>query len=95
MVVGTGRIIFRLHECHSLKEKRRIVKSIIGRLRNAYNASIAEVAANDMFQRAEIGLAMVGNDSRVINSKIDQLIDMAEEMGLAEIIDTEFEIITL
>lgn len=95
MVVGTGHIIFRLHECHSLKEKRRIVKSIIGRLRNAYNASIAEVAANDMFQRAEIGLAMVGNDSRVINSKIDQLIDMAEEMGLAEIIDTEFEIITL
>jgi hypothetical protein len=95
MVVGTGRIIFRLHECHSLKEKRRIVKSIIGRLRNAYNASIAEVAVNDMFQRAEIGLAMVGNDSRVINSKIDQLIDMAEEMGLAEIIDTEFEIITL
>ena len=95
MVVGTGRIIFKLHECHSLKEKRRIVKSIIGRLRNAFNASIAEVAANDMFQRAEVGLAMVGNDARVINSKIDQLFDMADEMGIAEIIDTEFEIITL
>ncbi|MBU0992061.1 MAG: DUF503 domain-containing protein [Proteobacteria bacterium] len=95
MVIGTGIITFRLHDCHSLKEKRKIIKSIISRLRNTFNASIAEVGANDMFQRAEVGLAMVGNDSRIINSKIDKLINMAEDMGIAEIIDTEFEIISM
>ena len=45
MVVGVGLITFRLHECHSLKEKRRIVKTVIAQLRNHFNASVAEVVA--------------------------------------------------
>jgi hypothetical protein len=38
---------------------------------------------------------MVGNDSALINSKIDKLFNMAEDMGLAEVVDTEMEIIHL
>ena len=44
MVVGVGAITFRLHDCHSLKEKRRVVKTVIAQLRNHFNASVAEVA---------------------------------------------------
>ena len=95
MVIGTGIITFRIHDCHSLKAKRKIIKSIISRLRNAFNASIAEVGANDIHQRAEIGFSMTGNDVRLINSKMDKLVNMAEDMGLAEIIDTDFEIIQM
>jgi len=93
MVIGVGCITFRLHDCQSLKGKRKIVKSIIGRLGNSFNISIAEVGANDIYQRAEVGFSLVGNDRRVINSKIDKLFNLADEMGLAEIIDTEMEII--
>jgi uncharacterized protein YlxP (DUF503 family) len=95
MVVGIGRIIFRLHECHSLKEKRKIVKSIINRIRNSFNVSIAETGANDIHQRAEVGFALAGNDRKVINSKIDKVFNLASALGLAEIIDTEMEIISL
>jgi hypothetical protein len=95
MIVGTGLITLRLHDCHSLKGKRKIVKSMINRLRNKFNASIAEVGSNDIYQKAEIGFSLIGNDTALINSKIDKLFNMAEDLGLAEIIDTEMEIIHL
>ena len=93
MVVGVATVRFRIHECHSLKEKRKIVKSMITRLRNAFNASIAEVASNDVYQKLEIGVALVGNDHQVINAKMDKLLDMAEDMGLAEMLDADIEFI--
>ena len=68
---------------------------MINRLRNHFNASVAEVGSNDVYQKAEIGFSMVGNDTALINSKIDKLFNMAEDMGLAEIVDTEMEIIHL
>ena len=95
MVAGLGSITFRLHDCHSLKGKRKIVKSIISRLRNNFNVSVAEVESNDIYQKAVIGFALVGNDRKVINSKIDKLINLADELNLAEIIDSEMEIINL
>ena len=95
MVVGTGLITLRLHDCRSLKGKRRVVKSMINRIRNNFNVSIAEVGSNDIYQRAEIGFSLIGNDSALINSKIDKLFNMAEDLGLAEILDTKMEIIHL
>lgn len=95
MIVGVGLITFRLHECRSLKEKRRIVKAVIAQLRNHFNASVAEVADNDVHQRAVVGFALVGNDQGLINSKIDKMFNLAEELGLAEIVDTEMELIPL
>jgi len=95
MVVGLGNITFRLHDCRSLKSKRRIVKSIINQIRNNFNVSIAEVGSNDIHKRAEIGFALVGNDRKVINAKTDKIFNKVDDLGLAEIIDTEMEIINL
>ncbi|MCD6225166.1 MAG: DUF503 domain-containing protein [Deltaproteobacteria bacterium] len=95
MIAGTGKIIFRLHDCRSLKSKRKIVKSIIGRISNSFNISVAEVGSNDIHQRAEIGFALIGNDKRLINSKIDKVFNFAEELNAAEIVDSEMEIISL
>ena len=95
MVVGIGIITLRLHDCRSLKGKRKIVKSVVARLRNNFNASVAEVGANDMHQKAKIGLCLVGNDKTLINSKLDKVFNWVDTLGLAEIIDTEMEIITL
>ncbi len=95
MVVGIGTVTFRLHDCRSLKGKRKIVKSMVSKLRNNFNLSAAEVGANDIHQRAEIGFALVGNDGKVINSKIDKIFNLLDELGLAEMIDSEMEIINL
>ncbi|MDX2439904.1 MAG: DUF503 domain-containing protein, partial [Desulfobacterales bacterium] len=95
MIVGIGIITFRLHDCRSLKGKRKIIKSIISRLQNKFNASVAEIGFNDIYQKSQIGFSMVGNNRKLVNSKIDKIFNMADELGLAEIIDTEMEIINI
>jgi uncharacterized protein len=95
MVAGLGVITFRLHDCRSLKGKRKVVKSIIAQLRNNFNVSVAEVGANDVYQRAVIGFALVGNNRMVINAKIDKIFNLADKLGLAEIIDNDMEIINI
>ncbi|HMA84903.1 MAG TPA: DUF503 domain-containing protein [Desulfosalsimonadaceae bacterium] len=95
MVIGVGVITLGLHDCRSLKAKRGIIKSLVHRLRNGFNASIAEVNLNDSLTRAEVGFAMVGNDRRTINSKMDKLIDFTENLYLAELIETKMEIINI
>ena len=95
MVTGLGIITFRLHDCRSLKGKRKIVKSIITQLRNNFNVSVAEVGSNDVYQKAVIGFALVGNNRMVVNSKIDKIFNLADELRLAEVIDSDMEIINL
>lgn len=95
MVVGIGIITFRLHDCRSLKSKRKIVKSIINQLRNNFNVSVAEIGSNDIYQKSEIGFSLVGNNRKVLNSKIDKIFNMADALGLAEIINMEMELINL
>lgn len=93
MVVGICIMVFRLHECRSLKAKRSVVKSLVKQIRNHFNASAAEVGANDIHQRAEIGVSLVGSDQKVVNAKIDKMLNFAEDLGLAEMVDTEIEIL--
>jgi hypothetical protein len=95
MVVGVGHIVFRIHQCRSLKEKRKVVKAIVARIRNHFNASVAEVADNDIYQRVVIGISLVGSDRRMINAKLDKVFNFADGLGLAEMIDSQLEIISL
>ena len=95
MVVGTGKIKFKLYGVSSLKEKRRIVKSLIFRIRNKFNISVAEIDYNDSHLWAQIGFSITGNDSRVVNSKLDKVFNLADDIGLAQIADTQIEIIHL
>ncbi len=93
MVIGFGIISIRIHESHSLKEKRKVVKSFSNKIKNKFNVSIGEVGANDLHQRAEIGFSIVGNEKGFVNSSIDKLFNFAENLGIAEVIDSNFEMI--
>jgi hypothetical protein len=95
MVVGCGRIVLRIHDCRSLKAKRRVVKAVIARIRNHFNASVAEIEDNDVYQRAVIGLAVVSNTAGTVDARIEKILDLVEDMGLAELADSEMEIIHL
>ena len=48
MVVGCMTWELHLAACHSLKDKRQIVKSLKDRLHNRFNVSAAETAHQDL-----------------------------------------------
>jgi uncharacterized protein len=62
MVIGACEITLHLPECHTLKEKRQVIKSVIARVRDKFAVAIAEVAENDRWQLAKIGVSCVSND---------------------------------
>ncbi|MEW5722212.1 MAG: DUF503 domain-containing protein [Thermodesulfobacteriota bacterium] len=92
MVVGLLKVSLILHENASLKGKRKVVKSLLGRLRSRFNVAAAEVASNDLLQRADIGLAVVGNDRRFVNSVLDKILDYVERETEADVMDSQMEI---
>ena len=91
MVTGTLEIEFILHDCHSLKEKRSIVRRIIEKTRNRFNVSIAETDCLDLCQRAIIGVSVVSNDKRHANSVLDHVIDFMENMHIAEVAEIRMD----
>lgn len=93
MVVGVCQIDLLIPGNASLKGKRKVLRKIIDRVKNRYNASISEIGNNDLWQRSQLGLSVVGNDSRHINSSLDKIINFIDGMNVAEIIHSEIEII--
>jgi uncharacterized protein YlxP (DUF503 family) len=95
MVVGTLKIEFRIQDNHSLKGKRRIVRSMVDRVKHRFNAAIAEVGANDNWQKIELGISTVGNDRRHVDSSLGNILAFLGSLYLAEIMNTEMEILSL
>jgi uncharacterized protein YlxP (DUF503 family) len=94
-VVGTLKLSLYIHDNHSLKEKRKVVKSIVAKVQKRFNVSIAEVGSNDKWQMIELGISAVGNDRRFVNSILDNILSYIDSLYLGEIIDSNIEILNL
>jgi uncharacterized protein len=81
MIVGVLTTQLHLHGINSLKEKRSIVKSLIGRLKSRFNISISEVDHQDEKTSAVVGIAVISNDTRFINQQFDSIIDFMRGDG--------------
>jgi uncharacterized protein YlxP (DUF503 family) len=81
MFTGTAKICLYLQGVSTLKEKRMIVKSVIGRLKSRYNVSAAEVDRMDNKQMAVIGLAVVSNDRTFTISQMDTILNFIYNDG--------------
>jgi hypothetical protein len=95
MVVGTLKIEFLLVENRSLKGKRKVVRSMVDKVKSRFNVSIAEVGSNDKWQKIELGISAIGNDRRHIDSSLSHVLEFLDSLCLAQIVNTQFEIITL
>lgn len=78
MLVATCVIKLRLEGVSSLKEKRRILKSILGRLPHHFNVAVAEVAHHDVWQTAVIGLVTVGTDDGYLHGLLEKAVTWIE-----------------
>lgn len=92
MVVGLLRLELFIPTSNSLKEKRHIVKSIIGRVESKYNVSISEVDNHDLWQRVTIGIAHVSETGEQTKKVLDSIDRFIEGMDKAIISERELSI---
>jgi len=93
MNVGVCRIELRLPENQSLKGKRRVIKSIIARLENKYNVSVAEVDNQNLWQLATLGIACVSNRRRHADATLSSVVKfVAQNYPDVELLSSEIEV---
>jgi len=92
MFVGVGQVELYIPESGSLKSKRFVLKSIKTKLRNKFNVSVAEIDNNDKWQRASLGVAVVSNERKIVDSTLNQVINFIESEVRVEVIDHSIEI---
>ncbi|MCA9985768.1 MAG: DUF503 domain-containing protein [Anaerolineales bacterium] len=78
MAIVACNIHLQLTYVHSLKEKRRILKSIISRIGREFNVAIAEVDHHDIWQSATLGLVTVANDAAYAHGLLERVVAWIE-----------------
>lgn len=92
MIIGAATVKLYAPWVHSLKEKRMVVKSIIAKVRNKFNVSIAETGEQDTHQTILLGIACAAGTVAQADSVIEHVIGFMEENTEAEILDIRREI---
>jgi len=94
MVIGVGYVTLHVFESHSLKEKRRVVKSLLERARNRYNVSIAEVDHQDSWQLAGIGFTCISSSGSHADSMLAEIHRFIESnVAFGSVADVHTELI--
>ena len=87
------RVRLGVFEARSLKDKRRVTKSLKDRLASRHNVSIAEIDDLDHRQAATLGLTMVANEARFVESALSKLVDEIRAFPHASLLDYQIELL--
>jgi uncharacterized protein YlxP (DUF503 family) len=92
MQVGVMTAQMYMQGIGSLKEKRHIVKSVIGRLRSRFNVSVSEVERQDSKTSAVLGIAVVSNERAFVDQQLDAVLNFMRNDGRFYLGEVEREI---
>ena len=93
MFVCVARLTLQIPESGSLKAKRQVLRRITDRVKARFNVAVAEVDDQDLWQKATLALAVVGNDRRHVDEQMEKIIHFVEEMYVAPLISRQTEIL--
>lgn len=93
MLIGTLQVELFLPDVFSLKEKRFVMQSLKTKVRNRFNASVAEVDYQDKWQRACIGVACVSSEQQVLDSTLGKILDLFFQEERIEVLGQVKEIL--
>jgi hypothetical protein len=74
VIVAVIRISLYIPHSHSLKEKRAVIRKLIDRTQARFKLHVAEVGGQDTWQRAQLGFAVVGSDTKVVESIAEEVV---------------------
>ena len=93
MTVGVLQLELSVGDAMSLKDKRRVIKSLKDRIAHGHNVSIAEVGALDEHRRSILGVAMVSNDARYVEGALSKLVDFVKAVPSVSLTDYQIEML--
>ena len=93
MTIGILQLELGIGDAMSLKDKRRVVKSLKDRIAHANNVSVAEVGALDEHRRSIIAVAMVSNDARYVEGGLSKIVDFVRSVGNVDLMDYQIELL--
>ncbi|MFQ6133084.1 MAG: DUF503 domain-containing protein [Armatimonadota bacterium] len=91
MVVGSLRVELYISDGLTLKDKRRVVKSLLGRVGSRFNVSVAEVDRVDDKRHAVIAAACVSNSETHTSRVLDGVLRFIEGEPRASVVACETE----
>jgi len=91
MVVAILRVSISIPHANSLKDKRRVLKSIKDRIRNGFNVSVAEIGDQDIWRTAQLGIAVISEDSTYANGVLSRVQDSIRDRSDAIMTHCEIE----
>ena len=93
MTVGVLQLELSVGDAMSLKDKRRVIKSLKDRIAHGHNVSIAEVGALDAHRRSILGIAMVANDRAYVEGALSKLVDFVRTVPSVDLVDYQIELL--
>jgi uncharacterized protein len=92
-VLGVLQFSLLIRGSRSLKDKRRVVRSLKDRYKSRYNVSVAEVDDQDLINKATLAMAMAGSDREYVGSTLTRILEQVRFHPEAELIDHSLEIL--
>jgi len=93
MHIGVCKIDLVIEGSRSLKDRRRVVRSIKDRIKNKFNVSIAEVGELDIYQRATLGIVTISNSVKLVDETLSKVVNLVETAKGAYIADYEINMV--
>lgn len=93
MIIGAVCVRLYLPGCHSLKEKRSVLKPLLARLHREFNVAAAETDLQDVWQSAELAVVAVANQGTHVEIDLRHIVDWIEHnRPEVEVVDASFEL---
>jgi len=93
VTIGTMTMSLAIRDSHSLKDKRRVIRSLRDQVRNKFNVSVAEIDAQNHRQHAVIAFAVVSGDGQFANTVLNKIVDFVRLFRHVELVDYEMEML--
>ena len=95
MLIAAALIELSLPDADSLKAKRRVVRSVVDRLRRSFNVAVSEIDDHDDIRSVCLGCVTVGSDPRYIRERLAKAIQFVDRLGLGELVSDDVVVVRL
>lgn len=92
MIYGLCELELLITGSQSLKDKRQVLRHLKEKIKHKFNVSVAEVEHQDLWQRAMLGMACVGNDREFLREVLSKAAEIVESSSEVEVLNRRMDL---